>query len=151
MLITAAIDPYGKWGPVLNSLLVGYRSNTPLMFNRGNPAAAEMYERTTTHPCPIGIIKQATKNWRSTKPTMFYGGSYSAPTPQEWFLQEFDLLIIEAFSIHLQRSGTRVRLNTYQQNQRSTLNPWTPTQNRAPPSFTIENSALLTFFIYRSQ
>ena len=88
-LISAAINPHGKWGLMLDSLLVGYRANTPLLFNQDNPAAAEMYEQAKKHPYPTGIIQQATKKWQATKPATFYGGSYSAPTPQEWFLQEF--------------------------------------------------------------
>ena len=29
ILIPAAVDPHGKWGPMLDSLLVSYRTNTP--------------------------------------------------------------------------------------------------------------------------
>ena len=62
-LIPAAIDPHGKWGPMFDSLLTGYRAITPHIFNQENQAAATMHERATSHPCPTGIIQQATKNW----------------------------------------------------------------------------------------
>ena len=94
-------------------LLVGYQANTPHIFNEDNQAAAETHERATLHPCPTGIIQLATKYWQATTPTTFYGGSYSAPTPHEWFLQEFGLLIAKAFFMHLRPSGTRVGVNTY--------------------------------------
>ena len=150
VLIPAAIDPHGKWGPMFDSLLTGYRAITPHIFNQKNQAAATMPERATSHTCPTGIIQQATKHWRATKPNTFYGGSYSAPTPHEWFLQEIGLLVTKAFSIHLRRSGTRVGLNTYRQNLRTTRPPRTPAQTRAPPGFTMENSGLLTFSYTRA-
>ena len=56
ILIPASIDPHGKWGPMFDTLLVGYRANTSLLLNHNKQAAAAMYEQVTTHPCPTDII-----------------------------------------------------------------------------------------------
>ena len=84
-IVPAAIGPHGKWGPIFDSLIIVYRTITPHIFNQENQALATIYERSTSHPCPMGIVQQAKIKWRVTKPNTFYGGSYSAPTPMNDF------------------------------------------------------------------
>ena len=62
-----------------------------------------MYHKATTFPCPSNIVHTATTHWRHTKPKrqIFYGHSYTAPTPREWLLQKLGLEISNALAIHL--------------------------------------------------
>jgi len=86
-----AIDPHGRWGPILQNFLLLSNTNLDYSFPRHRPNARIMCSRSTTHPCP-------TRN--------FFGNSYSSPTPSIYTIQQLGLGITIAFSTHI-RNATR--------------------------------------------
>ena len=87
-------------------------SDTPPSFYHTRPKARQMYERATSYPTPVGIIPLATSTWKVDKPKsqLFYGQSYTAPTPKEWLLGKLGLVISNSIAIHIRdaKQGTLV-------------------------------------------
>ena len=107
VLIPLAIDPHGRFGPLLQTFLFDTEPATPISFTTNKPNATSMYSKITTFPSPKGILKLADHNWKISKTRAFYGHSYSAPTPTIHTLQQFGLTIIKAFAIHIRYARRR--------------------------------------------
>jgi hypothetical protein len=108
VLIPFTIDPWARFGPMLQSFLTTTHhprqkpwrtSHTNNKYHR--PNANLMYERASQPPCPLGILTSADIRWtQSTSPTRrtFFGNSYTAPTPSIHTLQLIGLSISKAYS-----------------------------------------------------
>jgi hypothetical protein len=107
LLIPLALDPHGRFGPLLQTFLFDTNPTTPISFAPTKPNATLMYSKITTFPSPKGILKIADHNWTLTKNCAFYGHSYSAPTPTIHTLQQFGLTIIKAYAIHIRYARRR--------------------------------------------
>ena len=66
LLIPFAIDPLGRFGPLL--LLFGHHSAPQLWFPPSRPNATQMYTKLLQYPSPKGILLLANHNW-SLHPT----------------------------------------------------------------------------------
>jgi hypothetical protein len=88
------------------------RSNNNLdySFPRHRPNAQIMCSRSTTHPCPIGILRTADTYWKTNETRHFFGNSYSSPTPSIYTIQQLGLGITKAFSTHI-RNATRTYIS----------------------------------------
>ena len=106
VLIPMAIDPHGKWGPMMENSLFGFSPRKNLTFTEIRPNARHMYERATTYPCPIGIVNKACSNWAREPSRQFYGHTYSTLSPKEHIQQQLGLVIVKAVALHL-RNATR--------------------------------------------
>jgi hypothetical protein len=107
VLIPLAIDPHGRFGPLLQTFLFDTEPTIPITFTTNKPNATLMYSKITTFPSPKGILKLADHNWKISKTRCFYGHSYSAPTPTIHTLQQIGLTIIKAFAIHIRYARRR--------------------------------------------
>ena len=58
-LIPFAIDPHGRFGPLLENFLFHCVPRRHLTFPASRPNAAQMYQRITDWPCPLGIVGTA--------------------------------------------------------------------------------------------
>ncbi len=101
ILIPIAIDPFGRFGPILQTFLYDTQPTNPITFTPTKPNATSMYHKITHFPSPKGILKLANHNWKLTQTRGFYGHSYSAPTPMINTLQQIGLTITKAFAIHI--------------------------------------------------
>ena len=106
VLIPMAIDPHGKWGPLMDIFLFGYGGRKPINIPATHPHAAQMLKRATTAPCPSGIITTASVKWKQARTRRFYGHSHTAPTPYEHTVQQLGLVVTRAYALHL-RNSTR--------------------------------------------
>ena len=99
-LIPMATDPHGQLGLFMMRFLFG---TTPklLIFRANRSNTEKMHQRITNAPCPSCIILQATANWKRDKTTRFFGGSYTAPTPQEYTMQQLGLTLTKAYKMFL--------------------------------------------------
>jgi hypothetical protein len=107
ILLPFAIDPFGRWGPITRTFLIGNETNTVYTFPANRPNAAIMFKRATTSPCPTGILRTADANWKSTRTRNFFGFSYSSPTPSLYTIQQLGLGLTKAFSLHI-RNATKL-------------------------------------------
>jgi hypothetical protein len=96
ILIPVAIDPFGQFGPILQTFLYDTQPTNPITFTPTKPNATSMYHQITHFPSPKGILKLTDHNWKLTQTRRFYGHSYSAPTPTINTLQEIGLTITKA-------------------------------------------------------
>jgi len=114
ILIPFAIDPHGRFGPILQSFLTTPSSTIPEpSFPHTRPFAHIMHERATKHPAPTGILLSADAYWKTHKTRKYYGHSHTAPTaPQISTLQNLGLGITKAFSLHIRNGILRSRTNT---------------------------------------
>ena len=109
ILIPIAIDGFGRLGPMFRATLFG---TTPpqlqprKQFKANKPNAKKMYERATTFPAPLGILRTADHHWNSntTKPRQFFGHSHTAPTPSITVTQQIGLAITKAYGHHILKS-----------------------------------------------
>ena len=106
VLIPAAISPLCAWGPMFDHFWFGTKITPSLAqstFQRRHPNARLMHARATSHPCSSGVVQQATARWRASraKNDHFYGQSYTCPTPKEYLLQKFGLVMTNTRSYHL--------------------------------------------------
>lgn len=112
VLIPVAISPHGRWGPMFHYFLFGTMAEEHYKFPATRHAAARMYARAMSHPCPAGVIPLATATWKKERPKhqYFYGHSYTCPTPKEYVLQQLGLAISNAVALHLRdvKQGTMV-------------------------------------------
>jgi hypothetical protein len=96
ILIPIAIDPFGRFGPILQIFLYNTQPTNPITFTPTKPNATSMYHQITHFPSPKGILKLTDHNWKLTQTRRFYGHSYSAPTPTINTLQQIGLTITKA-------------------------------------------------------
>ena len=109
VLIPFAVDPHGRWGPMMHNFLFRHVPRAPIRFGRDKPRAAAMHDRATSWSCPAGIAADAKHRWRSgaaDKP--FYGHSHTAPTPREYTLQQLGLVIVKAMAVHLRNAKRKL-------------------------------------------
>jgi hypothetical protein len=104
ILLPFAINPFGRWGPITRTFLTGNDTTTIYNFPPNKPNAATMCRRATTPPCPLGILRTADANWKLNKQRLFYGNSYTAPTPSIHTIQQLGLGITKAFSLHIRNA-----------------------------------------------
>jgi hypothetical protein len=99
ILIPIAIDPFGRFGPILQTFLCDTQPTNPITFTPTKPNATSMYHKITHFPSPKGILISPTII-ELTQTRRFYWHSYSAPTPTINTLQQIGLTITKAFAIH---------------------------------------------------
>jgi hypothetical protein len=107
LLFPFAIDPLGRFGPILQHFLFDIPPTTPLQFSPSKPNATKMYNRFMHFPSPKGILKLAKQNWSNLKSQQFYGHSYSAPTPTIATIQQLGLTILKAFAHHIRYASRK--------------------------------------------
>jgi hypothetical protein len=103
-----AIDPHGRLGPLFQRFLYDIVPRQLLTFSDGCMHGRHIYMLGNTPPCPSGVVTSAYSRWKATATRKFYGGSYSAPTPTEYFDQQLGLAITKAFGMHLRRAEKRL-------------------------------------------
>jgi hypothetical protein len=106
ILLPFAIDPHGRWGPILENFLSHSSTNLEYKFNANRPNAKIMFTRATTEPCPLGILRTADHIWKQNKQQQFFGFSYTSPTPSIYTTQKLGLGITKAFTTHI-RNATK--------------------------------------------
>ena len=108
LLIPFALDPHGRWGPIMEHFLNLTAHNLRYQFRANKPNAATMLSRITRHPCPVGILKTADANWKTNHHTGdFFGFSYTSPTPSIFTTQQLGLGITKAFATHIKNSDKK--------------------------------------------
>jgi hypothetical protein len=122
VLLPFAIDPHGRWGPILQHFLS--LSDKALEYNipQHQPNAQNMFTISTMHPCPIGILQTADSIWKSNKLQQFFGYSYSLPTPSIHTIQQLGLNITKAFTAHI-RNTTHLITTSSSSHQHPTEGP----------------------------
>jgi hypothetical protein len=110
LLIPFALDPHGRWGPLMEHFLNLTSHNLHYQFRANKPNAATMLSRITRHPCPIGILKTADAMWKINKTGAFFGFSYTSPTPSIFTTQQLGLGITKAFATHIKNVDKRTSL-----------------------------------------
>jgi hypothetical protein len=63
LLIPFAIDPLGRFGPLLQNFLFGHHPSPLLRFPPSRPNATQMYTKLLQYPSPKGILLLANHNW----------------------------------------------------------------------------------------
>ena len=58
ILIPFAVDPHGRFGPILNHFLFHTTATLSYDFPTSRPNATIMFTKSTTTPCPIGILRR---------------------------------------------------------------------------------------------
>ena len=107
VLLPFTIDPWGRFGPMLQAFLTTthHTPQKPWHTTHRNhkylrPYANLMYKRASHPPCPLGILTSADINWSQSSSStrrIFFGNSYTAPTPSIHSLQQLGLTISKAF------------------------------------------------------
>ena len=118
ILLPFAIDPHGRFGPILTHFLFQHTQNLAYDFPNSRPNAKLMFTKSTTSPSPIGILRTADCLWKQNKQRPFFGHSYTAPTPSIFTIQQLGLGLTKAFTTHI-RNATR----TYQGTNHRESNP----------------------------
>jgi hypothetical protein len=72
ILIPIAIDPFGRFGPILQTFLYDTQPTNPITFTFTKPNAITMYHKITHFPSPKGILKLTDHNWKLTQTRRFY-------------------------------------------------------------------------------
>ncbi len=104
ILLPFAIDPLGRWGPITTTFLHGNKSSIQYTFQKSRNNAALMFQRATSTPCPLGILRTADANWKLKRNRTFYGFSSTAPTPAIHTIQQLGLGITKAYSMHIRNA-----------------------------------------------
>jgi hypothetical protein len=104
ILLPFAIDPFGRWGPILQNFLLRSETNLEYKFHATRPNAKIMFHKATSDPCPLGILRTADHVWKHTKQRNFFGYSYAAPTPSTFTIQQLGLGITKAFTTHIRNA-----------------------------------------------
>jgi hypothetical protein len=104
ILIPFAIDPHGRWGPMLQNFLLRTETTLQYNFQATRPNAKLMFHKATTEPCPIGILRTADYHWKQNKQRKFFGFSYTAPTPTIHTIQQLGLGITKAYTTHIRNA-----------------------------------------------
>ena len=105
VLIPMAVDPFGRWGPLMRGFLFDEMPRRPMTFRADKPNAKKMYNRILECPCPRGIVTAASITWKHNKSRRFFGHSYTAPTPREHTLQQIGLTVTKAYAMHLRKAS----------------------------------------------
>jgi hypothetical protein len=95
LLIPCAIDPLGRFGPLLQNFLFGQHSAPQLRFPPSRPNATQMYNKLLQYPSPQGILLLANHNWSLYPTRRFYRHSYLAPTPSITTVQSLGVSLIK--------------------------------------------------------
>jgi hypothetical protein len=76
-----------------------------------------MYQRATTFPSPLGVLRTADHHWNSnnSQPRNFFGHSHKAPTPSITIIQQIGLGITKAFGHHILKSTQNMIFSQSQQ------------------------------------
>jgi hypothetical protein len=109
LLIPLILDPYGRWGPLMENFLNQTTHNLHYMFRANKQNAAAMLSKITRHPCPIGILKTADAIWKSNQNRHFFGHSYTSPTPTLFTIQQLSLGITKAFATHIKNATKTIQ------------------------------------------
>ncbi len=111
LLIPFAIDPLGRFGPLLQHFLFGHHPAPLLRFPPSRPNATQMYTKLLQYSSPKGILRLANHNW-SLHPTQhFYGHSYLAPTPSITTVQSLGVSLTKAFAHHIRYASQKFTLH----------------------------------------
>jgi len=78
-----------------------------------------MFAKITAHPCPIGILKTADARWKVNKTRIFFGHSYTSPSPSIYTIQQLGLGITKAYST-LIKNATKSIHAPLEHNERGT-------------------------------
>ncbi len=100
ILLPFAIDPHGRWGPILQNFLYHAETTLEYKFYATQLNAKIMFHKATNDPCPLGILKTADFIWKQHKERTFFGHSYTAPTPSMYTIQQLGLGITKAYTSH---------------------------------------------------
>ena len=101
ILLPFAIDPHGRFGPLLDHFFFGSHRPPPLSFPTSKPNASLMYSKLLHYPSPKGILRLADHNWSTSPTRQFYDHSYLAPTPSISTIQKLGRCITKAFAHHV--------------------------------------------------
>jgi hypothetical protein len=71
ILLPFAIDPFGRWGPILQNFLLRSETTLEYKFHATRPNAKIMVHKATSDPCPLGILRTADHVWKHTKQRNF--------------------------------------------------------------------------------
>ena len=107
VLIPMAIDPHGRLGPMFMNFLFNCMPRVPVTFRNNRYYAGVMYDRAVNPPCPTGILTTASIKWQQSKPSTFYGHSYTAPTPKEYTMGRIGLTITKAFALQIRNANQK--------------------------------------------
>ena len=100
-LCPAAVSPLGYRGAMFQRFFYGSPVN--YKFPPQRPNAKRMYTKVMSASMPVGIVPLATAAWKRNKPKkqLFFGHSYTCPTPHEYAEQQFGLAFSNAAAIHI--------------------------------------------------
>ena len=140
ILIPLAINPFRRFGPLLQHFLFDTPPTTPITFTNAKPNATLMYSKIMQFPSPKGVLTLADHNWKTTSTRQFYGHSYSAPTPTITALQHLGLTITKAFALHIRYATKKLHDHSL---------PTLPPHAHDPPLFWSPGRILkLNIYIY---
>ena len=126
ILIPLAINPFGRFGPLLQHFLFDTPPTTPITFTNAKPNTTLMYSKIMQFPSPKGVLTLANHNRKTKSTRQFYGHSYSAPTPTITALQHLGLTITKAFALHIRYATKKLHDHSL---------PTLPPHAHDPPSF----------------
>jgi hypothetical protein len=66
ILIPLVIDPFGRFGPILQHFLFNTPPTNPITFTNTKPKATLMYSKIMQFPSPKGVLTLAVHNWKTT-------------------------------------------------------------------------------------
>jgi hypothetical protein len=104
LLILFAIDPLGRFGPLLQNFLVGHHPAPQLRFPPSRPNASQMYTKLLQYPSPLLL---ANHNWSLHPTPHSYGRSYLAPTPSITTVQSLGVSLTKAFAHHVRYASQK--------------------------------------------
>ncbi len=107
LLMPFAIDPLGRFGPLLQHFLFGHHPAPLLWFPPSRPNATQMYRKLLQYPSPKGILLLTNHNWLLHPTQHFYGHSYLAPTPSITTVQSLGVSLTKAFAHHIQYASQK--------------------------------------------
>jgi hypothetical protein len=107
LLIPFAIDPLGRFGPLLQNFLFGHHPAPLLWFPPSKPNATQMYTKLLQYPSPKGIILLENHNWSLHPTHLFFGHSYLAPTPSVTTVQSLGISLTKAFAYHVKYASRK--------------------------------------------
>jgi len=107
LLIPFAIDPLGRFGPLLQNFLFGQHAAPQLRFPPSRPNATQMYTKLLQYPSPKGILLLVNHNWSLHPTRRFYGHSYLAPTPSITTVQSLGVSLTKAFAHHVRYASQK--------------------------------------------
>ena len=92
ILLPLAIDPLGRFGPILQHFLFAIQPASPLTFTPAKHNTTSMYSKLMCFPSPKGVLNLANHNWKTTQSHQFCSHSYSAQPPLSPHSNNMDLL-----------------------------------------------------------